>query len=503
MKQPKLSRRQFLKGAGNTLVAVPLLTSLLPEAVRAQAVPKKRFIAMAYDNGRLAEQWYPSMATDAGLRAVNGVPFMREMMLRNIGGNISQVFDSNFDGAIRDQLLLLRGLDGFWRIPSSDHVHRTSSVLAGTTLARAQVESDGAVKGSSSIDYVLANNSKSNSQSANSNSYLNLGAHYMGANISFRYSAGKMTPVGRESNPLVVFNRLFSNVQQPQQTVNDRPKKVVDLVLEHYRQVVGSRKISTSDRNLLQEHMDTLSELERSIASLPPPPPACVKPGAPRGGEAPAGNSYEVERVLNLHVEIMAAAVKCGIVNVGTIQTGDCTDSIVYENLGLSNTFHDGYSHNSDNSKTEILKITRFQVGLFAKLVKLLNVEESGTGTTYLQNSLLMHGNVHGHGNRHEYIDMPVMLAGSLGGRVRSGRYIDYSDRSRTQKSQPYYPPIPWGRTYNSLLVTILQAMGLSPTDYQQGNVAAGFGDDTIDGRYGTIESWRNQRNSPLPGIIV
>ncbi len=503
MKNQKFSRRQFLVGSGGYFLAIPTLTSLLPHVARAVTPGAKRFIAMAYDNGRLAGQWYPTAATDLGLKPVNGVAFMREMALRNIAGNISQVFDGAFDGSIRDQLLLLRGLDGFWRIPTTDHVHRTSSVLAGTTLGRAQVESDGAVKGSSSIDFVLANNTKSNAAASNPNSYLNLGAHYMGAQISFRYTNGKMTPLGRDTDPLAVFNRLFGNFTAPSGVVNDRPKKVVDLVTEHYKAVVTSKKISAQDRQLLQEHIETLFELERSIASLPTGSATCVKPTAPRAGAATGGNSVDVERVLNLHVEIMAAAIKCGIVNVGTIQTGDCTDNIVYANLGLSNTFHDGYSHNADRSQAEILKITRFHAGLFAKLVKLLNVEESGTEATYLHNSLLLHGNVHGHGNQHEYIDMPVLLAGSLGGRIRSGRYVDYSDRARTQKSNIYAPPVPLGRTYNSLLVTILQAMGLTESDYQQSNVQAGFGCDTLDARYGTIESWRNQRRMPLPGIII
>jgi hypothetical protein len=181
----------------------------------------------------------------------------------------------------------------------------------------------------------------------------------------------------------------------------------------------------------------------------------------------------------------MVAAAKCGIVNIGTIMLSRAVDDAVFTNLGINTNWHGEFTHTTMNSP-EILKITQFMASFFGRMITGLNVAEPGTNGTYLDNSIVLFANAMGDGTAHSYDDMAVALAGGLSGRLRTGRFIDY--RNGTQ-----------GRNYCSFLAMLLTAMGLAPADYQQSNVAAGFGSDSIDGNPPT---WARARGI-LPGILA
>ena len=83
---------------------------------------------------------------------------------------------------------------------------------------------------------------------------------------------------------------------------------------------------------------------------------------------------------------------------------------------------------------------------------------------------------VHGWGSH------PGILFGNAGGNIQSGKYIDYSDRTKGSFSgcdtggvfgfdkilgSPKFANNYFGVNYNRLLVTIMQSMGLVPSDYE------------------------------------
>ena len=116
---------------------------------------------------------------------------------------------------------------------------------------------------------------------------------------------------------------------------------------------------------------------------------------------------------------------------------------------------------------------------LFAKLLTKLDVAESG-GSTLLDNSLVYWGNELGF--NHIAYSVPCLLAGSAGGFIKPGRYLDYIDwDGRAYFSQEDGNVIK-GIPHNRFLVTALQAMGLSPADYERDG-KAGYGSTSTNGR--------------------
>ncbi|MES3036690.1 MAG: DUF1552 domain-containing protein [Bdellovibrionota bacterium] len=479
------TRRQFLRGAGGTLLAIPFLPSLLPKALAAGSAPL-RFICLGQDNGRYAPDWYPNATQMAKLVPVSGVQYMREMLMRNISGDISPIFGSAFNGAIRDKMMIISGLDGLWK---NTQGHQMSTILAGNMGAGQKPEWE--MKNGPSIDQVLGRNLKSNPRAADPKSVLNLRLRN-GWDMSYRYNADTnvMSGTGGYISPSAAFSFVFGSGTTP--ALSDRKKKVVDLVLQNYKSVIGSSKLAKAEKDTLQEHIDSINQLETSIntdlTNL-----ACVSPTGV-GGEAGGGGIIAIDRVIQQHMDIMIAAVKCGIVNFGTIQTSDAVDDTVFSNLIAAGTpvdgsWHGTYSH-STMASPQIRAITQRFAGQFAYMINQLNVPEPGTSGTFLDNCLVYWGNAMGDGTAHSYGDMAVALAGGLGGRIRTGRFIDYNNTANGQ-----------GRNYNSFLVALLQAYGLSQTDYQQPNVAEGFGTDSL--HRSDYQAWRLDRKNPAPGILV
>ena len=110
-------------------------------------------------------------------------------------------------------------------------------------------------------------------------------------------------------------------------------------------------------------------------------------------------------------------------------------------------------------------------------------VSEMG-GTTYLDNSLVYWGNELGF--NHIAHSVPCLLAGSAGGFVKAGRYLDYIDWEGKAYFSQEDGNVIKGIPHNRFLVTALQAMGLSAADYERDG-APGYGSTSTSGRDGNL----------------
>ena len=130
-------------------------------------------------------------------------------------------------------------------------------------------------------------------------------------------------------------------------------------------------------------------------------------------------------------------------------------------------------------------------------------IEDPTTGATYLDNSIVYWGNEDGcnNGDAHHQMGMPVLLAGSAGGYFKTGRYIDYRTIDGNDQGTPVlYPydgkPSPFppdrelkGRPYNSLLISLMESMGLAPEDYQApGQLGFGNYSDNYQDQYSVAD---------------
>ncbi len=99
-----------------------------------------------------------------------------------------------------------------------------------------------------------------------------------------------------------------------------------------------------------------------------------------------------------------------------------------YPEISVSEGHHELSHHGKSEHKQEnIAKINRFQIERFAYLLARLKQVSEGNGTL-LDNCMLVYGSGISDGDRHNHDDLPIILAGGGGGRIKTGRHIRYEN---------------------------------------------------------------------------
>lgn len=498
------NRRFFLRGLGGAALALPLLPSLIRTG-HAASTPKKRFIAVTQDHGFFEDEWFPANYKDGKdySKAFN------EVALSSYAGRLSGILGDEFSG-LKDKVTLFRGLDSLKFAPQ-DGSHDVGFTLAGTAARDPDTSPQG-----KSID-VLLSESDHVYPAGSTPAFRHLSVSMSYAGHSLTVKNGRMETMPAHQNPKALFDLLFGggvpDAETPEQKAERlRDRSVVQAVYGDYQRLQSSARISMADKRVLGEHMELVHSLEQRFAD----------DASTSGCSSLNGDGYhnysgmdakDYDQRYGELFDVIFLALKCGLTNVAhiglpTSETSNTTDveDAIYRHLDeadlkFTQTIH-SYSHSWEGNRREMLKAQKWLASLAGKFInKLTAVENSETGATYLDNSLVMYVNNLSQGSTHLRYDIPVVLAGSVGGRFRTGNFVDYTTAQShtTENSSGKYV----GVDYTRMLATILQGFGLSEAEYQQpGMPEGGFGSDHRSGR--THESLTTaKRREVLPGVLV
>jgi hypothetical protein len=432
----KISRRMFLQASsGAAALAIPTLWSLVPKALRAQeAMPSVRYVQWVTDHGVYADRFWPSTAgmADQG----DGV---RAMALSDISGRMSEVLGSDFD-QVRDKINLVRGLD----LMVSLNYH---NACVPTCATWPRVDNH-LPEFSYSVDSILEESSKIYPAA------VRVPALRLTPGVNSSYKWGSFCWTTRNGEPFklpaydstqTAFSAVFGNGTTGESPLVDPTitgrVRLADQVIEDYRGVVNGRAISGADRQQLNDYMDLLSEVQSRMQAQAP---ECTPP------------SQLTESDFDLlHKNASDIAVAAMLCNATRVVAYHC-----YQGAPGSydeETFH-SWAH--DNAPLHS-GMQNYRYKQLAALIKTMDAFEESNGKTLLENSLVYAGNELSdpqHGGTH-LLSMPIITAGTANGQLTSGQYIDFG-----------------GRLMNSMLITIFNAMGLQPADYERNGVV-GFGD--------------------------
>ena len=498
MKYCKFSRRMFLQGAGGTLFAIPFLQSLLPREAWAQTAAPKRYVGMVsnYDLGH-GRNWFPTQNVLGRSMTVAGHASVRHQPLRELLGSnprLSTILGSGLNAHL-GSLNLFKGLDV---VPYFGHgwghnLGNTAGVVSNTVLSSmAQM---------ATIDQALGRNSRINPKASEPFLFTNIDS----ASVSYGPDgSGRIVRKASVANSAAaIYNTLFRGGSVPEtgQSSSANPRRdVLSRVLEDYSRVRTSKQISTLDKIVLDNAFDKLSEVQRNIAQETQLVNGCSYKSLPRpaGGTTPYASATAMKNMADLIV----AAMQCDVNRVFLFS--GWIDETYYNKS--SSDFHGSHTHEPLGTVAGKLNwqyMGEIQAGLVNNfLVPLLNgmsaAIDAENGQSILYNSLV-HLSME-HSTVHSSADIPSLLAGNAGGALTSGNMIDYSDRAATAAdnydlpneggwsltpSHANYIGCYYGIPYNRLLVTILQAMGLSPGDYERSDLNTYYRNRT-DGALGT-----------------
>ncbi len=124
--------------------------------------------------------------------------------------------------------------------------------------------------------------------------------------------------------------------------------------------------------------------------------------------------------------DLLCLAFQTDTTRIGTLLLAYDGSNRTFPNLGIGEGHH-YLTHNQRESDLaeKVAKIDQFYVARLARFLKKLAETKDLDGQSILHNSLIVYGGAIADGNRHTHANLPVILAGSAGGAIATGRYLD------------------------------------------------------------------------------
>ncbi|HEX2876448.1 MAG TPA: DUF1552 domain-containing protein [Polyangiaceae bacterium] len=450
------SRRLFLTGAATTL-ALPFLPSALwtRRATAAACAAPRRFMAWMVPNGMVMNNWTP---------AITGTDWEMPSILAPLM-------------PVRKKIMVLTGLD---HQQTAEPGSPPGGHGAGTGCFLNMIPVFGHLTDAArtSLDQVLL--PALNSAECGTPLLPNLNIGLQGDNglcdrascdFSRAISWIKGKPQPNLYDPRAVFDRLFSGFDAPAAGMPDavaeqrkaEHKSVLDAVLGDIQSL--NVKLSKGDKDKLDEYATSLRALEGRLDNMGTGR-ACEKPAQPAASpplnqERGITPTTVVQQHTPIFVELMALAFTCDITRSLTFMLGNGTSNNDFQFLIGASTPHHGTSHhNNEASKlADLTKIGIWEMQQVATLLSKLDAAQDADGSTVLDNTTFYLSSDIGDGNAHNHWDMPVLLAGGAGGKLKlDGSHVNYTPGLKFPR--PLVGPrsdVHTGRA----LVSILQAHGI------------------------------------------
>lgn len=413
MQNHQFARRTFLRGVGVTM-ALPWLESMKvwgDETANSSASDAPIRLCVTFSgNGFHSKEWW---AKGEG---------------RNM--ELGQVLTPLAD--FRDKLLFVKGLYHEEARKGNIHSSQTGNMLSGAPIA-----SGGAIRSGTSFDQLLSQTYGRSTKVPSLVLACETSNPSVHKNYSMLYSShiswsSPTTPTPLELYPALAFDRLFKDESSPED------KSVLDAVLADAQDL--RRDISSSDRQKLDEYLDSVREVETRIANagkrgeLQGWRPTLDKPNMTRPAD---GVPQDVAEHMRLMIDIMVLGLQTDATRIATLKLNNDHSALRFPNVpsvqqpghGIDYMIHHLLSH-SDGE--DWLRVNQFFMEQFAYLARRLDTIQEGT-RTLLDNTMLMHCSSMMAGARHDNDQLPVIILGSAGGRLQGGRVLDYSGKPDRQ----------------------------------------------------------------------
>ncbi len=328
----------------------------------------------------------------------------------------------------REKMLFIRGLFNEQALKGNIHSSQTGNLLSGAPLA-----SGGEIRSGTSIDQLLAQKYGRSTKVSS----LVLGCETSNPAIHKNYSmlysshiswSSPTTPTPLELYPALAFDRLFKD------EVQRGDKSVLDAVLSDASDV--RREISTTDQRKLDEYLESVRDVEQRIAhagkqgELQGWRPTLEKPNIPR---PPEGVPQNIADHMRLMCDILVLGFQTDTTRITTLKLNNDHSSLRFPHLGVDYMIHHLLSH-SDTA--DWLKVNQFFVQQLAYIAGKLDAIQEGERTA-LDNSMLLFCSSMLTGG-HDATQLPVVLLGGGGGKIQSGRVLDYSGQPNRQMCRLY-----------------------------------------------------------------
>jgi hypothetical protein len=274
---------------------------------------------------------------------------------------------------------------------------------------------------------------------------------------------GENAPNKPELGPRALFQRLFSSPLVPKASDPDATKlarvhqSMLDAVADDLADL--RKRVGADDRARLDHHLDAVRTLEKSLTNVVPAGAACALP-TKADGDADTKNEAP-PAVNSAMVDVLTLALACDLTRVFSFTFTKPGAHVYYRHLGIDKDFHDDVCHAEGGDQPTVSKGVQYAMSCFAELLTRFDGVKEGAGTM-LDRACVYATSCIGWGKPHTAQEYPVLIGGLARGALKGDFHLR-TDKENTSKA-PF---------------TVLQAMGLAPTEFGTGGlrVTSGFPD--------------------------
>jgi hypothetical protein len=405
-----LPRRTFLRGLGGAAVGLPFLDAMAP-ALASSKIPGETPVRMAFvyvPNGIIMEHW--NIKQEGEITELPRIlkplePFKKDILqLGNLTHNNGRAL-----------------LDG-----AGDHGRCSGAYLTGVQPRKSAVD----IKCGISCDQIVANQIGSrfrfpslevgledarqagDCDSGYSCAYTN--------NLAWRSDTQPLPPI---LDPRALFERLFGDgaeLTPEQRRLRSKFRRsILDFVSADTKKL--QTELGPTDKRKLDEYLSSIRDIERQLEKAEKDN-AQINPGMAK----PYGVPADFAEHFKLMTDMITVAFQADLTRVLTFLVTREGTSRAYREIGIPDGHHPLTHHMGSAAMIEkVAQINTYHVQqLAAWFEKLKSIKEGDR--SLLENSMIVYGAGLSDGNRHTHEDLPTIIAGSAGGKFKTGRRIVY-----------------------------------------------------------------------------
>ena len=408
-------RRTFLRGVGATL-ALPLLDGMVPAftPLRLSAAAPVRRLGLVYvPNGIVMDQWTPDET---------GTGFAMKPVMQSME-------------PYRNQLTVVSGLankhgDALPGEGAGDHARAAGAFLTGVHPKKT---AGADIRAGISMDQIAARELAQETQLASLELSLDskepLGACDPGYSCVYANTLNwlsETTPLPMESNPRVVFERLFGGSGTTDAAARrarmEEDGTILDAVGDKIARLQG--RLGGRDRLKMDEYLEAIRDVERRIRLAEQQGLTDLSVAL----EQPPGIPATFEAHAKLMYDLQVLAYQADLTRIITFMVAHETSNRAYPEIDVSDAHHPLSHHGGDEEKiAKLINVNIYHAELFAYYLERLKATEDGDGSL-LDHSMTLYGAGMSNGNIHYHHKLPIVVVGGGSGQLKGGRHLSYDD---------------------------------------------------------------------------
>jgi hypothetical protein len=418
-----VSRRRLL-GAGGAVVALPFLESLVSREARAQmmgtAAPRRLLWVFTPNGDQESRRFDTRHETNFVL------------------GEFLKPYESQ-----RADMLFLEGVNKYhWRLPQgqrADGHQQGGSALAPWKSGSGSFPIGG--QAGQTIGYVLGPSIDrvigERVQAANSNvkfTHFNFRVgdrqNHIWNQHSHRGPTGTQNPIPPETDPFAAYTRIFASVDPAARDSALRRLRMRQSALDTVKTELADLrpKLSTDDQRRLDQHGESVREIERSLSGMASNVPQCTTFAAGAKVDAFSEDKWwDIGRVFS---KIIAMSFACDLTRTVNFNWSGNTSDRKYRELGHTDGHHTISHDSSAGAFDRIRQINRLlhqrtMDGIYTELKAI----KEGDGSSVYDNTLVMHWSELSQGDTHGNSNNLVMFGGGAKKIFRTGRWVSLNSQ--------------------------------------------------------------------------